>query len=345
MLYQLLKSNYLTEKILCFSDNNEIKFGRNYCEDRLLIVSPKKLMKKYGKNVDVVIASSAYDKIRDQLLSYGYEDNQIHLFNFAFMNIQYTDRDFIYDHIKDFERAYARMGDAKSRKIFASILNYRITKDEKFLEEMQADVDDEHYQYFDNKLFDFKDDEIFLDIGAYVGDTLTVYNEVYENWKGYIGFEADRMIFERLNKCIDILGVHSKCRTYNYAAWDCKDTLYFNENPGSSSMKQVADSDSEGVHAEQIDTLLTRDEPVTFIKMDIEGAEYQALCGMKELIKENHPLIAVCVYHLRDDFYHLTDLIDEILPGVYSFYFRQYRYTPTETVCYAIPDNRCKTYN
>lgn len=84
------------------------------------------------------------------------------------------------------------------------------------------------------------------------------------------------------------------------------------------------------------------DEQVTFVKMDIEGAEYNAISGMTELIKRNKPIVAMCVYHRRDDFYRLTDLLESICENEYSYYLRQYRFTPTETVCYAIPNNRVK---
>lgn len=74
--------------------------------------------------------------------------------------------------------------------------------------------------------------------------------------------------------------------------------------------------------------------------MDIEGAEFNAISRMKELIKRNNPIVAVCVYHREDDFYRLTDLLEEICPSQYTFYFGQYHFTSTETVCYAIPKKR-----
>ena len=95
------------------------------------------------------------------------------------------------------------------------------------------------------------------------------------------------------------------------------------------------------VSAKKVDELLEH-EKVTFVKMDIEGAEMNALRGMKRLIQENKPVLAICVYHLRDDYYKITDFIESILPEEYTFYMRQYRYTPTETVCYGVPKNRLK---
>lgn len=84
------------------------------------------------------------------------------------------------------------------------------------------------------------------------------------------------------------------------------------------------------------------DEQVVFVKMDIEGAEYNAINGMVELIKRNKSIVAMCVYHRRDDFYRLTDLLESICKDEYTYYLRQYRFTPTETVCYAIPKERLR---
>lgn len=338
MLYELLTKNSLEEKILCFSDNNKMKHGKQYCHNRLSIECPKDLMGKYGIR-DVLVASSAYDTIKEQLVSYGFDESRIYLYNFAFMELDYTDKAFIFDHLPDFERSYGKMADEKSKRIFSNILNYKITKNVKYLEEMQADVDDERFQYFDKELFSFNPSEVFLDVGAYIGDTLEMYTKVYETWSGYIGLEADNLIYNKLNKYIADRKLESKCRTYNFAAWDKKEILYLSENPGSSTVAQKEKNGMFAVEADKVDNRLN-DEHVTYIKLDIEGAEYYALNGMKGLIQKNCPIIAVCVYHLRDDFFKLTDLIENILPETYTYFFRQYRYTPTETVCYAIPKCR-----
>lgn len=338
-LYGLLKENGLEHKILCFSDNNEMKFHKAYCEGRLAVQPPCGLVGLYGKSPSVLVASSAYDKIKRQLVSYGFDERRVYLFNFAFMDLHHTDRDFIFSHIGDFSRAYGRLADGKSRRIFTAILNYRITKRERFLEQMQPDVDDERRQYFAGDLFSFRQDEVLLDVGAYVGDTLKAYQEAYGQWKGYIGLEADGMVFARLGEYVARSGLCPRARLINAAAWDREETLQIAQNPGSSRMS--GGEGSQGVAGDTVDRML-QGEAVTFVKMDIEGAEYKAILGMQQTIRRNKPVMAVCVYHLRDDFYRLTDLIEQTLPGEYTFYFRQYRYTPTETVCYAVPRHRLK---
>lgn len=309
-------------------------------DEKLYIIPPSELRTKVGLDCTIIIASSAYDIIKKQLISLGFSETQIFLFNFAFMDLQYTDKEFIWNHIIDFQRAFDRMNDEKSRKIFINILNYKITKDVSYLTDLQAYVDDEKQQYFPRDLFEFCENEIFLDIGAYNGDTLKVFNSVYQgNWSKYFGFEADERVYKRLLDYISDKGLGNKANIYNLAAWDTEATLYFDENPGSSFMCEGEKSKKCKVKAKRIDDVLGQ-EKISFIKMDIEGSEKNAINGMEKLIMKNIPILAVCVYHCRDDFYAITDLLERICPEKYTYYLRQYRFTPTETVCYAIPKTR-----
>ena len=341
-LYRLLKNNGLEDRVLAWSDNNTLKFGRWYMEERLHVIPPDELYERYGDDLVIFVASSAFDLIKKQLLGYGFMPENIRLFNFAFMELEYTDKKFIWDHMADFQRAYGRLYDDKSRRIFTNILNYRISKDEAYLKRMNADVDNEKYQYFARELFDFRQDECFLDIGAYTGDPFDSLFDVYAGgFENYHGFEADREIYDRLlthlqEKYQSCIG---KCHTYNVAAWDENTELHFEENPGSSEMKE-SDGFGNIVDGRKIDEVLGN-RKITFIKMDIEGAEFHALTGMQDIIRKNRPIIAMCVYHRRDDFYKLTDFVER-LDSSYRFFFRQYRYTPTETVCYAIPKQRMR---
>lgn len=82
------------------------------------------------------------------------------------------------------------------------------------------------------------------------------------------------------------------------------------------------------------------DRDITFIKMDIEGAEKKALLGAADIIKRSKPILAICIYHKREDFFEIPLLIDEMVTGEYTFYVRQYRYGQSETVLYALPRTR-----
>lgn len=75
---------------------------------------------------------------------------------------------------------------------------------------------------------------------------------------------------------------------------------------------------------------------VDFIKMDIEGAEGDAIAGMEECIRKWHPTLAVCVYHQPDDFWKLPGKILAIRDD-YSLYMRHYGAGVDETVMFFVP--------
>ena len=80
---------------------------------------------------------------------------------------------------------------------------------------------------------------------------------------------------------------------------------------------------------------MIRDERVTFIKMDIEGSEYNALLGARETIVKDRPKLAVSIYHKKEDIWTLPSLILEMVPD-YKLFFGHYSIAAAETVLYAI---------
>ena len=79
-------------------------------------------------------------------------------------------------------------------------------------------------------------------------------------------------------------------------------------------------------------------EPLTFIKMDIEGAEQAALRGCSQHIRKERPKLALSVYHNFEDLWKLPRMIEELVPG-YRFFLRYHGgdLWPTEITLLALP--------
>ena len=87
-----------------------------------------------------------------------------------------------------------------------------------------------------------------------------------------------------------------------------------------------------------LDEILKNVKP-TFIKMDIEGAELDALTGASRLIRENAPILAISVYHRPDDLWRIP-LMMASLSSRYQYFLRAHNEEGWDLVCYAVPDDR-----
>lgn len=113
--------------------------------------------------------------------------------------------------------------------------------------------------------------------------------------------------------------------------WREKAELGFTENgdPGS----RIEAGSSTKIKVDSIDNICA-DETVTFIKMDIEGSEKDALQGAVNVIKRDHPRLAICIYHSLEDLYEIPLWIKETVPE-YRIYIRHHSDNEAETVVYA----------
>ncbi|HWQ41412.1 MAG TPA: FkbM family methyltransferase [Desulfosporosinus sp.] len=71
------------------------------------------------------------------------------------------------------------------------------------------------------------------------------------------------------------------------------------------------------------------------IKMDIEGAKFDALQGAYKIIEQDWPGLAICVYHHPTHLWQIPEVINSWHLG-YSFYERTHAINGFDTVLYAI---------
>lgn len=100
-----------------------------------------------------------------------------------------------------------------------------------------------------------------------------------------------------------------------------------------STTSALAQYGEEKVRVYQLDSVI--EEPVTFIKMDIEGSEKEAILGARRIITEYKPKLAICIYHKVEDFWEIPLLIKALNPD-YNIYIRNYEDRIDETICYAV---------
>ncbi len=181
-------------------------------------------------------------------------------------------------------------------------------------------------QYFD--VFAPNKRELFVDAGGYDGITTKQFFE-------WANEDSEAIVLEPLPNMIDTISNTLKgynFTLYNSAAWSKNETLVFTEEDTASHVN-ISPNNGMAVQAKTIDSIVG-DKHITYIKMDIEGSELQALTGAIETIKRCHPRLAVCIYHKGGDYVELGAFILQI-DSSYKFIIRHYSTNNWETVLYA----------
>lgn len=237
---------------------------------------------------------------------------------------EYFTADFLKEHEEEFRKVYELLADRKSKETYLDVLRYKLSGKIKYL----FDCEDEKENLYRDILHLTKD-EVILDLGAYDGDTIREFLSVTDGeYEKIIAFEPDAKNFKKLIKKTENL---EKIDRYNLGAWDKEETLYFQKKAARGSRTE---KDGIPVGFRSVDGTVT--DKLTFIKMDIEGAELKALKGAEKTIRENHPKLYVCAYHRDEDMFTLPLKINELCPE-YKIYYRHHPYVPAwESNFYAV---------
>jgi len=189
-----------------------------------------------------------------------------------------------------------------------------------------------HLQYFEFPDLDQYNlsDGVFVDGGSYDGMTSVDYVQAWGGVKHVYAWEPDpdnqakcRRTFEKYHIPYELIGK---------GMWDKEERVKFcQDNTGSVI---AADGNIE-IETAMVDEYTNR--KVTFIKLDLEGAEYRALIGARKTICHDKPILAVCIYHKPEDIWEIPMLIRSYYPNC-KFYLRHYAFSMSETVLYAMPE-------
>ncbi len=314
---------------ICFCDNNKQKHGTEYLG--LPVYSYNDFRKRYNSYY-ILITIAKMKEILNFLYKKGEKKSNIfYMANFRDPWSKPTDYEFIRKNIKRFKNAYNCLSDRFSKKVFLNVLNGKITCDEKYIEKIKSSN-----QYFDRNIIKFSEREIYLDVGAYTGDSIKEFLNVVRNkYERIIAFEPDKKNFTLLEKYVNMAGIKN-IKLIKNGAWNKIGILSFTENLlGSSGINgKKLHGKNVKIKVDTIDNIL-KGEKVTFIKMDVEGAEYNALLGAKKVIQKYKPKLAISVYHKREDMYAIILLLKSFVKD-YKFYLRHYSDTNADTVLYAI---------
>lgn len=282
---------------------------------------------------DAVFIITAYEvnKMANKLMA-----NNIlpeHIYYLPELLINDIDANIFRENSKEIAEVYNILYDNLSKYIYKSLFDIYIDGNIGILSRTKGGIQYFPIDGFDGSIEEFhlSKEEIFVDCGSYDGDTIRKFKELTANqYKKIWAFEPDADNYSKLSDYIK-RKQDTRIESKQGGVYSSNTVMYFDGNRGTTSM--LARTGEKSINVYQLDSLIK--EPVTFIKMDIEGSEKEALMGAKRIIAEHKPKLAICIYHKTEDFWQIPLLIKSLNPD-YHIYIRNYEDRVDETVCYAI---------
>ncbi len=312
-------------QVSCFCDNG---MGDSTDETTgLKIIKPEKLYDTiiHPEILVCVGEEKAYQSICQQLLSLGFDEAQIHIMNEFFY---WQTREYFEENFEAYREAYQLMEDGFSRQVYLEKMRKVF-----LLSDISQIVSPREEEYFDEKVV-LTENEVFIDCGGFDGDSaLQFVKQCNGKYQDIIIFEPELSKKAAIEKNMG----DNRYQLYSLGVWSKNTKLCFKALGTSSSHV------SEGKEGYVIETAAldetVYDRKPTYIKMDIEGAEQEALKGCRKIIQTYKPKLAVCIYHKPDDLYKIPIMIKEMNPE-YKLYVRQYANAWFDTVLYAVPSDQ-----
>ena len=230
----------------------------------------------------------------------------------------------IVEHTDAYSSLWSSLVDDESRKVLTSVLSLRLSGD---LSAMDGFTERQHEQYFESFLNLKSDGEVFLDVGGYDGATSIEFAIRCPGYGAIHVFEPDPMniaILNTLSKSMPRMKIHPIALGKESATLRLTSNLSRSQvsTDGEHSVKQLRLDDLELGHG-------------SLLKMDIEGAELDAIEGAKEFIRQQQPRLAIAAYHKVDDLWRIPAAIAPLMDA--EIYLRHYTEGLDETVMFFIP--------
>lgn len=310
--------------VVAFCDNDKQKQGRMILG--FPCVAPQEIS-QFRRPFALVSTVKYYPAISRQLFDMG----------LLFCTV---DAYVIHKYFDCFSRVY-HMLDKRSKEIYAGMLLSRISGNQERISWLCEDQ-----QYFALPQFRFCDSqEIFVDCGAYTGENVqTFLNNQAGLFKRIYTFEANSEALAAMRRRLayekDVWlfkGDQIVCER-NFVSDRDGVRIPFHvtrDNPTNSYISENA-RDVEWIETVSLDRYFERrgEETITFLKADIEGAEWDMLHGAENIIQRSKPKIAISIYHNIYDFFRIPLYLKELVPE-YRFAVRQHWNSYEETVLYA----------
>jgi FkbM family methyltransferase len=315
-------------EVVGFIDNDKLKQGHDYLGRRVFSLEDVR------QDAVIVNASGRYCvEIKQQLEQAGYRWS-IDLMEFLFLyDLPFQAQDCFRKYVTDIvdnrlriASLYLMLADDFSRSVLDGLLLFRLTLDSATAGKISSPYREE---FFAEDVQLFGDREVFVDGGAFDGDSFLRFAQLAPGFSRAYLFEPDAAICERAKQQVAGDDRVSVC---NFGLWSRSGELRFSSTGGMDGA--ICEDGDIRVQVVAVDEYVK--ETVTHIKLDVEGAEEQALLGARHQVRQSRPKMAVALYHRAADLWKIPALI-EALGGRYAYSIRHYSQTIDDSIIYARP--------
>lgn len=320
---------------LAFADNSSGLWGQKV--EGVEVLSPQDAKQRFGRALFVITVYTSMpvrrqlERLEVEFVSFaelGWKYPQTLLPHYA-INLPY----FIFEQADDVCEALSVWEDDASRDEYLAQISWRVSLDASVL---PASLNPQA-MYFQKDLFSFSSNDTLVDCGAFDGDTIRELRKHEIAYRKLIAIEPDPINYHNLEKCVSTLpdDLRNKISLCQNAVGLFRERISFDATGTAGTTMGLGSYEVESIPLDEI----LADEQPTYIKMDIEGAEYQALSGGRRTIEKHRPILAICLYHRQEDLWRIPLLIRS-MSDQYHLFLRRYSDDCWEQVCYAIPKER-----
>jgi FkbM family methyltransferase len=327
---------------LCFSDNNQERWGSAI--DNCPVLPPTEAVERFGRDASFIVtiwnANHWFPETLAQLRGLGCSQVSCYSpvywrFRSSFLPFLLNDLPHkVYEESENVLKAESLWSDQLSIDTYRSLIYWYATGDAAVLPERPKEN-----SYFPADVFSLSPQEVLVDCGAFDGDTIRqLIDRAGTAFHAVHAIEADPVSLQKLeewrnNSPTELQG---KIHIHSCAVGYERTRVRF-EVTGTVDSRMCSEGGIE-VDCVPLDSLFDLSR-CTMIKMDIEGAEYDAIRGAEGVIKRDRPILAICVYHAQNHVWRIPLLAQSMNPE-YRFFLRTYEGDGFQTVMYAVPPAR-----
>jgi len=324
---------------VAFADNNPDLWNKQV--DGLHVCSPQNAVARFSRDAIFVVTVYTSQPVWEQLLRLGVQPISFAqlAWNHPTTLLPHGDLEIphvIFAQANDVRAGLSMWEDDCSRREYLGQLEWHTSLERSVLPPHlpQQEI------YFLDDMVEPSLSETFVDCGAFDGDTVREFLKRRASSFGQvIAIEPDPTNSQALRKYVAALpeDVRSRIRTIQSAVGLRKGKVKF--TAAGSAASSVGEGPLE-VECAPLDELLADYSP-SYIKMDIEGAELDAVAGARKVIERDAPILAICLYHKLEHLWRIPLLIRSYSSS-HKLFLRRYADECWELVCYAVPTSRLR---